>query len=234
MAKSIQIDRRAVFSNHVLFRRFDQVEIDRLVKLSRVQRYESNEVIFRKGDPGLGLLAVLTGHVRISSCLMDQRQVIFNIIYPGEIFGEIALLDGKPRTADAVAIRACDLLIIDRREFLPFLERHPEMYERLLTVLCDRLRRTTEQVEDQFLLDLEKRLAKTLIHLCEVEGDEVSGCRILGTHLSQRDLARLIGVSRESVNRQLAVWQHDGIVAVGPTGIVISNLENLRRVFIGD
>jgi CRP/FNR family transcriptional regulator, cyclic AMP receptor protein len=156
---------------------------------------------------------VLAGQVRISSPSPDGREIVLNMINAGEVFGEIALLDGKDRTADAVAQTDCELLVIERRSFVPFLTSNPEVALRLLAVLCDRLRRTTEQVEDMLFRDLPSRLAKKLLNLAAASDERTAGGARIATRLSQREIGTMVGMSRESVNKQLRQWQLDGIVA---------------------
>ena len=142
----------------------------------------------------------------------------------------IALLDGKERTADATAMEACELLILERRDFVPFLEKHPDICLRLIAVLCERLRRTTEQVEDVLFLDLQARLAKTLLHLVDAHGRPVSNGVALGAKLSQRDLANMIGASRESVNRQLSLWEEEGLISRDRGAITILDSAALQML----
>ena len=130
---------------------------------ARLQAVPARQEIFHKGAPGLGLLAVLRGKVRISSIGPDGNQVVLNIMNVGDVFGEIALLDGKERTADAVAMTECELLAIDRRDFVPFVRANPEVALRLLSVLCERMRHTTEQIEDMIFLDAPQRLAEEIV-----------------------------------------------------------------------
>ena len=165
---------------------------------------------------------MLKGRVRISSIGPDGNQVVLNVIEEGEVFGEIALLDGKDRTADAVAMTDCELLAIDRRDFVPFVRANPEVALRLLAVMCERLRRTTEQVEDMIFLDAPQRLAKKLLQL--VDGDAASGVTI-----SQRELGNMIGLSRESINKQLKAWEQDGTLKIEQGSIVVLDPEALRR-----
>ena len=228
MAATAKMDKRKVFASHELFSRFSPAEIERLVSFSHARTYASGEVIFEKGSPGQGLMAVLSGRVRISSPSPEGREIVLNIIHAGEIFGEIALLDGKERTADATAMEACELLILERRDFVPFLEKHPDICLRLIAVLCERLRRTTEQVEDVLFLDLQARLAKTLLHLVDAHGQPVANGVALGTKLSQRDLANMIGASRESVNRQLSLWEEDGLISRDRGAITILDPEGMQ------
>ena len=230
MAATAKMDKRKVFASHELFSRFSPAEIERLVSFSHARAYGAGEMIFEKGLPGQGLMAVLSGRVRISSPSPEGREIVLNIIHPGQIFGEIALLDGKERTADATAMEACELLILERRDFVPFLEKHPDICLRLIAVLCERLRRTTEQVEDVLFLDLQARLAKTLLHLVDAHGRPVSNGVALGAKLSQRDLANMIGASRESVNRQLSLWEEDGLISRDRGAITILDSAGLQML----
>ena len=151
-------------------------------------------VIFRKGDIGSKLYAVRAGAVRISAPSEEGKDAIFNLVVPGELFGEIAFLDGGQRTADAVAIDNSELMVIERRDFIPLIQDNPEVAIRLITILCGRLRRTSEQVEDIVFLGLSSRLAKVLLHLYQPSATAVPS-KNSGT---QREISQMIGVSREA------------------------------------
>src|SRR5206468_1554504 len=131
-------ERRQLLRRSMLFARLPDSDADAMLAQAVVTRYAAGDAIFAKGDPGNSMMAVLAGRVVISSLSIDGREVVLNIIGPGEIFGEIALLDGKERTADATAETDCELLILPRRAFLPLLERRPELAGELLIVLCNR------------------------------------------------------------------------------------------------
>ncbi len=219
---------RSSLAAHDLFRNFPPAELDRVLALSRVEVYRARQPIFLKGSEGRGLLAVLQGRVQISAPGSDGREIILNMIGEGGVFGEIALLDGRERSADAVAMTRCRLLVIERRDFVPFLRQNPDTTLSLMTILCDKLRRTTEQVEDLMFLDLASRLAKSLLHLSKGDVDAVGGRRPeIG--LSQRTLGNVIGFSRESVNKQLAQWQKDGIVQLTDGRIAVVDAAALQR-----
>src|SRR5579883_3455269 len=198
------LDRRAILKSHALFGQLTESEIDQLLAQARVARYRAGEVIFLKSSPGTGMMAVLKGEVRISAPAPDGREIVLNTMREGEIFGEIALLDGKERSADAVAQCACELLVIERRSFVPFLRNNPEVALRLISVLCERLRRTTEQVEDMLFRDLPSRLAKKLLELAEEGG--------------------------ERINKQLRQWQIEGLVAVEEGRILLRDETALRAI----
>ncbi len=206
-------------------------ELDELIATSSERRTSRGTVIFTKGDPGTSMMVVLAGQVRVGSISRDGREVTLNVIGPGEIFGEFALLDGKPRSADAVASDDTRLMVIERGHFLPFLLRHEGLVERLLVVLCDRLRKTSMALEEVSLFDLPARLALRLVKLAEDYGTATpEGVRIT-LKLSQRDLSTLVASSRESVNKQLRIWRENGLVDTLDGHLVLRNLAALRALF---
>jgi CRP-like cAMP-binding protein len=234
MNGSAVIDRKAILQKHALFSHLTNEEMDQLLAHAHVTHVRQGKVILLKGSPGTGMMAVLKGRVRISAPSADGREIVLNMIEEGEIFGEIALLDGKDRTADAVAQTDCELLVIERRSFVPFLKNNPEVALRLLAVLCERLRRTSEQVEDMLFLDLPSRLAKKLLNLASTSGERTPAGLRIATRVSQRELGSMVGMSRESINKQLRQWQSDGIVGVDDGFIVLKDEEAMRDLAIPD
>jgi CRP/FNR family cyclic AMP-dependent transcriptional regulator len=198
------------------FRPMRSEELDEIIGFASDRRIGKGTVIFNKGSPGSSLMAVLAGRIRISNVSAEGKEVTLNMIGPGEIFGEIALLDGKPRTADATAIDDTTLMVVERQQFLPFLLRDASLVERLLVVLCDRLRRTSLALEEIALFDLPARLARLLMKLAADYGrplprEQGGGVRI-DVKLSQRDLSTLVASTRESVNKQLRIWRETGTI----------------------
>ncbi len=164
-------DSVALLRNHALFGTLPRAILERFSAHFTKRKAKRGTTIFRKGDAGTELIAVLSGSVRISAPAADGREAVLNHIREGEIFGEIALLDGQPRSADAVAASDCEIMVVDRREFIELVRKQPEFAFKLIETLCARLRRTSEQVEDLMFLDLPMRLAKALLRLAdEVEG----------------------------------------------------------------
>jgi CRP-like cAMP-binding protein len=187
-------------------------------------------MIFQRGDEGSALMAVLRGRVRISSVSGDGKELTLNVINPGEIFGEIALLDGQPRSADAAAIEDTLLMVVERRQFLPVLRQSEDLFLRLLAVLCSRLRRTSLALEEIALFDLPVRLARVLLKLAEDYGRPVPGGTRIDLKLSQRDLSNLVAASRESVNKQLRTWRTSGAVNLEDGFIVLRRPGELNRL----
>jgi CRP/FNR family transcriptional regulator, cyclic AMP receptor protein len=221
------LSQRQVLRRSSLFARVGDGEIDMVLAHAMVARHAEGDLIFAKGDPGNSMMAVLAGRIMITAPSQDGRQVVLTVMREGDVFGEIALLDGNERTADATAMIACELLVVPRRSLLALLERRPDLCIDLLIVLCERLRRTNEQVEDLAFLDLEARIAKVLVRLAEENGDGGSATKPVGVKISQRALGELVGGSRESVNKHLQDWKRSGIIAIGKGSIVIRDLEAL-------
>ena len=212
-------DKHAILRGHPLFGQLGSDAIDRLASYSHTKSAKAGTTIFAKGDPGNSLFAVCSGTVKISNRSSEGKDAVFNLINAGEIFGEIALLDGHPRTADAQAVTNCDLMVIDRRDFTPMVAGNPEIALKLIEVLCARLRRTSEQVEDVIFLDLPTRLAKTLLSLSK----SAKPSERRRVSITQREIGQIIGMSRESTNKQLRVWEDRHWIRLERGGVVILN-----------
>jgi len=220
-------DRRSLFHDHPLFEKLDPELIDRLCSYAHTRKVKKGTAIFARGDPGNSLFAVFAGAVKISIRSPDGKDAIFNVVGAGGIFGEIALLDGRERTADATAIADCELLVIDRREFLPLVHRHPEMAVRIIEVLCGRVRNTSEQVEHVMFLNLASRLARTLLSLADNIKPSPQGRKVT---ITQREIGQIIGMSRESTNKQLRIWEQQNLVRLERGGIVVLAPDALARI----
>lgn len=190
--------------------------------------YHSGEIIFSQGDSGDALHAIVRGKVRISAGDVDGREVFFNILGAGDTFGEIALLDGGPRTATATAMVASELLSIARGAFLATLEREPHVALELLRICGERLRWTSGLAEDAALLEPPARLARRLLLLAEAHGEP--GARGVTLRLSQEDLASFLGVSRQLVNQYLQEWKQRGWVDLARGAVVLRDRAALARL----
>jgi CRP/FNR family cyclic AMP-dependent transcriptional regulator len=221
------VDKLAPLRNHPLFREFPPAVIEHFGTYMTRRSVRRGATIFAKGDPGSGLMAVLWGSVKISVPTADGREAVLNIINPGEIFGEIALLDGRPRTADAVAMDDCELMVIERRDFIPFLRGEPDIALKFIEILCGRIRRTSEQVEDVMYLSFPGRLAKTLLQL--TGGIDASAAH-RNVRITQRELSNIIGMSRESTNKQLRAWEERKWVQLQRGGIAVLDANALIRL----
>lgn len=220
-----RIDRCALLAANDLFRHLSAAELEGLARYTRLEKYRPNQVIFRQHDAGSTMMAVVSGKVRISRLSAAGKEVVFSILTPGHIFGEIALLDGGERSADAVALEETELIVLDRRDFIPFLDRHPAVATGMLEVLCRRIRRTDEQVEDSLFLVRDVRLAKTLLHLADQFGRETDEGVCIDLPMSQRELGSFVGLTRESINKQLVEWREAGLISLTGRLITIRNMD---------
>jgi CRP-like cAMP-binding protein len=217
----------AVLRKHPIFCDLDSEALDQLCRYAKYSTLKRGAAIFSKGDPGNSLFAVISGTVKISISSPDGRSAILNLIGAGEIFGEVALLDGLARTADATANTNCEIYVIDRREFLPFVRSQPALAMKFIELLCTRLRWTSDQVEQVILQNLPGRLASALIRLTEKHKLEPGGRTIAVT---QQEISEMVGMTRESINKQLRVWAARNWVRLEHGAIVVLNAEPLREL----
>jgi CRP/FNR family transcriptional regulator, cyclic AMP receptor protein len=220
-------DKRTMLRGHHLFGRLSPQHIDRLIACIVTKTVKRGTNIFAKGDPGTSLCAIREGTVKISAPTLDGKDAVFNMLRKGAIFGEIALLDGHPRTADATATTDCELLVIERRDFLLLMREEPDIALRIIEILCSKLRRTTEQAEEVMSLDLPSRLAKALLRLVDAD---TAGMRERKISTTQRDLGNIIGMSRESTNKQLRIWEDKKWVRLERNAVVILATDRLAAV----
>jgi CRP-like cAMP-binding protein len=225
--------KRQLLSTHYLLGALQAKELEEVLVFATERSFPQGATIFHKGDAGSSLMAVLRGRVRISSFAANGQEVMFTIIDRGGVFGELALMDGRERSASAVAMEDCTLLIIDRREFLPFLKGNPEVAVRLIEVLCGHVRRISDTVEGLAVLGLPGRLARLLLRLSESHGrPSQNGVRI-DLKLSQADIGALVAASRESVNRLLRLWHEQGLLATADGRVTILDSTGLSEYASG-
>jgi CRP-like cAMP-binding protein len=220
--------------SNALFAALDTSTLDALLRLASPRHIKARQTVCRKGEQGDELYIITNGKLKVCSSSNDGREAILAIIEEGDVFGEMSIIDGHPRSADVVAVQDTEILVIHRRQFLPFLEAHPQACLALLTALIQRLRGADALVEDMHFLDIRTRLAKTLIRLALNHGRTTAGGGIrIDLKLSQEDLGNLVGATRESVNKQIRAWVEEGILEVGQTSIVVRLLETLRGYATG-
>jgi CRP/FNR family transcriptional regulator, cyclic AMP receptor protein len=223
-------EKRKIFKRHFLLGKLSDQEVDTVLAFSRVKRFPAGREIYGKGSPGDSMMLVLRGRVKMSSVSAEGKEIVLNVMDAGEIFGEIALLDGEERSADAVAVTDCELLVLHRRDFMPILEKHADICLTLMKILCQRLRQTSEQVEDVLFRHLESRIAKALLQLAESAGMKGASNSSADLHISQRELGAHAGGSRESVNKHLQSWHRQGLIHLSKCSIMIRDIGALRRL----
>ena len=226
-ARSISSSKLAIVRKHPIFCDLDPDAFDQLCRYAKHTTLKRGAAIFSKGDPGNSLVAVISGTVKISVSSAGGRSAILNLIGAGETFGEIAVLDGQDRTADATANTDCELFVIDRREFLPFVRSHPALAMKFIELLCTRIRWTSDQVEQVILQNLPGRLASALIRLTEKHNLTPQGRSIA---ITQQEISEMVGMTRESINKQLRVWATRAWVRLEHGSIVVLQAEPLEAL----
>jgi CRP/FNR family transcriptional regulator, cyclic AMP receptor protein len=205
-------ERRLALAKTQLFQALQPADLDAILARALVKRVLRGEMIRRRGDPGTGMVIIVSGRVRISLVSEDGREVTLTVLGPGEVLGEMTLLDGGECSADATAQEDCVLLALERTQFLRLLRSNSDLCLHLMAVLCQRLRRSNAALEDMALLDLSTRLGRLLLRLCNDYGAESPKGTRIEVRLSQKDLSSLAGASREKVNKQLRQWEREGII----------------------
>jgi CRP-like cAMP-binding protein len=216
-----------VLRNHPIFCQLEPEALDQLCRYAKHSTLKRGATIFSKGDPGNSLFAVISGTVKISISSADGRNAILNLINAGEIFGEMSVLDGQARSADATANTNCEIFAIDRREFLPFMRSQPELAMKIIELLCTRLRWTSDQVEQVILQNLPGRLASALIRLTEKDKLAPAGRTIA---ITQQEISEMVGMTRESINKQLRVWAARNWVRLEHGAIVVLDTVPLQAL----
>jgi CRP-like cAMP-binding protein len=217
----------AVLERNSLFRGLHTAILEQISRLCVRRSYPQDAVIFSQSDPGDALFGVLTGRIRISTSSAAGREVFLNIMEPGDSFGEIALLDGQPRTATATAMSAAELIMITRTQFLPLLASNPLLTDHLLRLLCGRLRWVCEFAEESALLSVPARLARRLLALGRLHGHSTG--KGIELQVSQDEMAHFLGLSRQVINQHLQEWKALNWVALGRSKIQILNGHALEK-----
>ena len=213
-----------------LFAGLEEAMLEMLAAHSRRRRFKAGETLFHVGDPGYTLYIILSGHIHIQTFTPAGEVVHQAQRGPGEHVGELALIDGKPRMADAVVAQECDLLMLDHADLIGCIEQSPKMALSIMSCLADRLRQAADHLESRQGLDVLGRLARLLLQLAEEHGQEdPSGGKRIRIKLSQQTLADQVDATRESVNRALSSLKEAGAIRYEGRTIIILNVNKLRQ-----
>jgi CRP/FNR family transcriptional regulator, cyclic AMP receptor protein len=233
MSEKILEKHQALLRSIPLFAGLSVQELAKVGALAQVRQYAARGVVVSQGDPALALFAIVRGRLKVASCGPDGRDTVLGIMAEGEVFGEVALIDGGTRSATCTAIEPCELLAIERQQFIELLEKSPAISVKLLHVLAGRLRRLSQRSEDAAFLDVPSRLARSLIDLATRFGERrrapATGICIT-LKLSQQELGDLVGATRESVNKHLNDWTRQGFLQLQGGRLIISDIESVRRI----
>ena len=206
-------------------------DVDRqaLARSASRRRYRRGDIIFQKDDPGHSLFIVARGSVRIYVPSTQGADLTLAVLGPGHFFGDLSLLDGRPRSASAAALGDTNVVILERSDFVAVIRTRPAAVMSVLAVVVRRLRETDEMASDLAFLDVGGRLAKKLLELAATNGVKRPDGVLLDMPITQEELANMIGVTRESVNRNLSLFRRIGLVAKEGRRFVLRDPAGLRR-----
>jgi CRP-like cAMP-binding protein len=194
------------------------------------RRYRRGDIIFQKDEPGHALFIVERGSVRISVPSAQGNDLILAVMGAGDFFGDLSLLDGRPRSASAAAAAETVLLVLERSDFIAMITSRPAAAMAVLEAVSRRLRGTDEMASDLAFLDVGGRLAKKLLELASSHGaPRPDGGTLINLQVTQEELANMIGVTRESVNRNLSDFRKMGLIQNQGRKLIIRDPERLRR-----
>ncbi|TMB82414.1 MAG: Crp/Fnr family transcriptional regulator [Chloroflexi bacterium] len=195
-------ENEAIYLKQVpLFAGLADEDIRGLMALAKRRTFRSGEVIFHREDPGQVLYVIKEGKVKISLISPDGQEISLVVFGKGECFGEFAILDGLPRSADVVALEKVECYTLQRSDFHNAIMKNPKIAIQIIEVLTRRLRSTDQMVEDLIFLDVYGRVAKKLLELADTHGTKVDDGTRTDVRLIQQEIASMVGASRESVNK---------------------------------
>ncbi|MFC1816503.1 Crp/Fnr family transcriptional regulator [Thermodesulfobacteriota bacterium] len=222
----------------ISYKLFDQVpllknlapeDLKDLGSLFRELKVDKGDFLFLKGSEGTALYIIQEGAIKIvlPSRMGDER--IVAIFSAGDFFGEMALLDGMPRSANAVAIKPSRLLLLNRSDFLRFLKKSESAIEKIMSSLSMRLRKADNLLEETSFLNIPARLSKKLLEIGEAFGHKDGEAIKIHLKLSQKELADMVGATRESINKELRVLREKGLISITENTIYLHDIKRLKR-----
>ncbi len=223
---------REILRKVTIFSDLKDSELDRFFDIMEEKSFSRGDIILSQQEEGDSLFIIMKGRVRIFLMAEDGREVILSILKPGDFFGEMALIDGKPRSASALALEPTDLLVLKRGDFVNEVKRVPEIALKIMTEMSGRLREADERIGSLSLLDVYGRVARVLLQLAKSEGKPCPEGILIESLPTHHEIASMVGSSRETVSRVLGGLSRRGyITIVGRRAILHESLsrEGLPR-----
>lgn len=212
-----------------LFRSLRAEDVGRLAALLQRKFVARGDFLCRKGEEGNTLYMIIAGKIKIVRQSRNGEEVILAVLSSGDFCGEMALLDGLPRSADAVAVEDTFLYILTRKDFFSCVANNESAVKTILSTLSRRLRKADDFLADIFFLNVASRLAKKLVELAAGSGSHGDEKGVIRLSTTQTTIAGMIGATRESVNKELRVLREQGLIEIAEKKILILDLERLRR-----
>ncbi len=202
--------------------------LDDLLRRACIVRFAKGDAVYRRGDEGDSLMIIISGRIKISNVASSAREIVLNFLGPGDLNGELGVLDGRERSADATALEATEALVIFRRDILPVLERNPHAMLALVATLAGKIRQMSAMAEHS-LLQMAGKAASGLLLLAAQHGRAVSDGILVDLKLSQKDLGNFVGLSRENTSRELGRLKEEELIRIDGAHIIILDIEALKE-----
>jgi CRP/FNR family cyclic AMP-dependent transcriptional regulator len=226
----METENGAVYLKQVpLFADLADEDIRELMAVARRRIFRSGEVIFHRDDPGQVLYVIKEGKVKISLISPEGQEISLVVFGKGECFGEFAILDGLPRSADAIALERVECYTLQRSDFHKTIMKNPKIAIQVMEVLSRRLRTTDQMVENLIFLDVYGRVAKKLLELADSHGSKVDNGIRIEVRLTQQELASMVGASRESVNKVMGYFTDKNFISTDKHRITLHRIADLKR-----
>jgi CRP/FNR family transcriptional regulator, cyclic AMP receptor protein len=195
----------------------------------RHRRFRARQRLFREGEPGDHVLAIASGRVKVSVQTRQGREILLAVKESGDLVGELSVIDGRPRSATAIALEPVEALVVTAPAFVEFVEGHPRIAVRLLRMLAAQIRDADRRSIDRDAGDITCRVARRLVDLAERLGEHRGSGVEITLALSQADLAAWVGATREATSRALGRLRAEGSLTTGRQRIVLTDLPALRQ-----
>ncbi|MBT8374881.1 MAG: Crp/Fnr family transcriptional regulator [Deltaproteobacteria bacterium] len=212
-----------------LFNSLSDSDLENLSESVRLQSLKKGQTLFRKGDEGSSLYIIKQGTIKIVLPSRLGDEVIVTMFSAGDFFGEMALFDGKPRSADALAMEPSQIYVLNRNDFLIFLQSNINAMKSILSQLTNRLRNTDDFLESTCFLSVSARLAKKLLELADSYGQNDGDKVYIDLSLTQKEIGDMIGSTRESINKELKILRDKGLITMQENKIQIVDITRLKR-----
>ena len=234
MVKLDLVEKCRILARVPLFSGLSPQDLQAIASVSTTRPIKAREELFHKGEEGSQIYVVASGRLKVVTTSDEGNDLMFCVVEPGEVIGEIGLLTDCCRTATVRGLEPSVLIAVDRREFRALLATRPEVGIALLTVLATRLARVSEFIEDTHFLNLPVRLAKKIVNFANQHGrlsrGEKSDELLIDVKLSQEEWGDLVGTTRESVNKQFRAWREDGMIRFDDGRLTITDLDEMEKL----
>lgn len=212
------------------FSHLNENELNIIDKITRVKKYKKDEIIFFEGEKGEYIYIIKKGKVKMLKMNQNGDEQILNIFKKDDILAEVVLFDKENYPATAIALSKVQLFTINSKELSKIFLDHPQITVKVMKVMSSRLRRAQQNIRDFGLKDSKSRLASLLYHLAEKHGEKKENEISISLFLTQKELANMIGTSRETVSRTLKIIEKQNIISTSRQKIVVNSIEKLKKL----